>query len=131
VSDNIAVVSIIDRFLEHSRVYYFLNGGDEDVYLASADWMSRNLDRRVELMFPIDEPEPKARVMAALRMMFSDTEKSHWLGADGAYRRRAPSPGEPRCRVQQSLHDEGHRQASLVRERTGVTLRPERGHSAT
>jgi polyphosphate kinase len=87
---------------EHSRVYYFLNGGDEDVYLASADWMSRNLDRRVELMFPIDEAEHKARVMTALRMMFSDTEKSHWLGADGAYRRRPPSPGEPRCRVQRT-----------------------------
>jgi polyphosphate kinase len=130
VSDNIAVVSVIDRFLEHSRIYYFLNGGDEDVYLASADWMSRNLDRRVELMFPIDEPEHKVRVMTALRMMFSDTEKSHWLGADGAYRRRPPSPGEPRCRVQQALHDEGHRLASSARERTGVILRPERGHSA-
>ena len=130
VSDNIGVVSVIDRFLEHSRIYYFLNGGDEDVYLASADWMSRNLDRRVELMFPIDDPEHKARVLTALRMMFSDTEKSHWLGADGAYRRRPPSPGEPHCRVQQALHDEGHRLASLARERTGVTLRPERGHSA-
>ena len=129
VSDNIAVVSVIDRFLEHSRIYYFLNGGDEDLYLASADWMSRNLDRRVELMFPIDDPEHKARVLTALRMMFSDTEKSHWLGADGVYRRRPPSPGEPQCRVQQALHDEGRRLASLARERTGVTLRPERGHS--
>jgi polyphosphate kinase len=130
VSDNIAVVSVIDRFLEHSRIYYFLNGGDEDLYLASADWMSRNLDRRVELMFPIDEAEHKARVLTALRMMFSDTEKSHWLGADGDYRRRPPSPGESRCRVQQALHDEGHRLSSLARERTGVTLRSERGHSA-
>ena len=68
VSDNIDVVSVIDRFLEHSRIYYFLNGGDEDVYLASADWMSRNLDRRVELMFPIDDPEHKARVLTALRI---------------------------------------------------------------
>ena len=55
VSDNIEVVSIVDRFLEHSRIYYFLNGGDEEVYLASADWMTRNLDKRVELMFPIED----------------------------------------------------------------------------
>ena len=52
VSTNIEVVSIVDRYLEHSRIYYFLNGGEEEVYLASADWMTRNLDKRVELMFP-------------------------------------------------------------------------------
>ena len=55
VSDNIEVVSIVDRFLEHARVYYFLNGGDEEVYLASADWMTRNLDKRIELMFPVED----------------------------------------------------------------------------
>ena len=55
VSDNIEVVSIVDRFLEHSRIYYFLNGGDDEVYLSSADWMTRNLDKRVELMFPVDD----------------------------------------------------------------------------
>ena len=54
MSENIEVVSIVDRFLEHSRIYYFLNGGDEEVYLASADWMTRNLDKRVELMFPVE-----------------------------------------------------------------------------
>ena len=55
VSDNIDVISIVDRFLEHARIYYFLNGGDEQVYLASADWMTRNLDKRIELMFPIED----------------------------------------------------------------------------
>ena len=92
VSDNIEVVSIVDRFLEHSRIYYFLNGGDEEVYLASADWMTRNLDKRVELMFPIEQPEHKARVLDALRAMFRDTEKSRWLQADGTYRRRTRAP---------------------------------------
>ena len=58
-SERIEVVSIVDRFLEHSRVYYFLNGGDEEVYLASADWMTRNLDKRLELMWPIESAAPQ------------------------------------------------------------------------
>src|SRR5262249_32974591 len=62
LSDNIEVISIVDRFLEHSRIYYFLNGGDEELFLASADWMTRNLDKRVELMFPIEEDDHKAKV---------------------------------------------------------------------
>ena len=92
VSANIEVVSVVDRFLEHSRIYYFLNGGDEDVYLSSADWMSRNLDKRIELMFPIENAEHKAKVLHALRAMFRDTRKSRWLGADGVDRRRQPAP---------------------------------------
>ena len=130
ISDGIGVVSVVDRFLEHSRIYYFLNGGDEDLFLASADWMSRNLDKRVELMFPIDNLEHKARILTTLRMMFSDTEKARWLDTDGIYRRRPPSPGETRCRAQEALHEEGRRLASLARERTGVTFRPERADSS-
>jgi polyphosphate kinase len=61
VSTNIEVVSIVDRFLEHSRIFYFLNGGDEEVYLASADWMSRNLDKRIELMFPAEDADAMRR----------------------------------------------------------------------
>ena len=60
-SDTIEVVSVVDRFLEHSRVYSFLNGGEEETYLASADWMTRNFDKRIELMFPVERPEHKAR----------------------------------------------------------------------
>jgi hypothetical protein len=76
LSASIEVVSIVDRFLEHSRIYYFLNGGEEEVYLASADWMTRNLDKRVELMFPIEQSEHRARVLHALRWMFRDNVKS-------------------------------------------------------
>ena len=75
VSESIQVISIVDRFLEHSRVYSFLNGGDEQVYLASADWMTRNMDKRIELMFPIEDPGHKASIMHALRSMFRDTTK--------------------------------------------------------
>src|SRR4029077_13034750 len=63
VSDNIRVVSIVDRFLEHSRVFYFGNGGDPQVYVGSADWMDRNLSRRVEVVFPIETPELKQRLL--------------------------------------------------------------------
>ena len=59
-------MSIVDRFLEHSRIYYFLNGGDDEVFLASADWMTRNLDKRVELMFPIENADTRRRVLDAL-----------------------------------------------------------------
>ena len=100
VSAKIEVVSIVDRFLEHSRVYYFLNGGDEEVYLASADWMTRNLDERVELMFPIEDAAHKAMVMHALRAMFRDNVKGRLLGADGVYVRVAPAPARSACRVQ-------------------------------
>jgi polyphosphate kinase len=124
-SENIEVVSVVDRFLEHSRIFYFLNAGDEDVYLASADWMTRNLDKRIELMFPIEHPEHKSRVLHALRMMFRDTVKARWLGADGVYRRRPPVAGEAPCRAQQALQEEARRAASQAGDSAGVALRPE------
>jgi polyphosphate kinase len=125
VSANIEVVSVVDRFLEHSRICSFLDGGEEEVYLASADWMTRNLDKRVELMFPLEQREHKARVLQALRAMFRDTVKSRWLGADGIYRRREPVVGEPRFRVQEALQEEARWVASLAREGAGVAFRPE------
>jgi polyphosphate kinase len=131
VSEHIEVISIVDRFLEHSRVYYFLNGGDEEVYLASADWMTRNLDRRIELMFPVDGSEQKAAVIGALRAMFRDTSKARRLGPDGAYSRTLPSPGEPPFRVQQFLQDQVRRAAAVARERAGVKLVPEQRAAAS
>ena len=126
VSENIEVVSIVDRFLEHSRIYYFHNGGDEDVFLASGDWMTRNLDRRIELMFPVDTPAHKARALAALRAMFTDTVKARWLQPDGTYRRLPAPAGEPGLRVQQQLQEEARRVA-LARQRAGFVFQPEEG----
>jgi polyphosphate kinase len=126
VSDTIEVISIVDRFLEHSRVYYFSNGGDEQVYLASADWMSRNLDKRVELMFPIENAEHKSTVIYALRAMFRDNVKARCLRADGEYERKRPASDEPPFRVQQHLQDDVRRRNALARERAGVTFSPER-----
>ena len=125
LSDNIEVVSVVDRFLEHSRIYYFLNGGEEQVFLASADWMSRNLDKRVELMFPVDDAAHKTTVLNALRAMFRDNVKARCLRPDGSYERKTPQAGEPPFRVQQHLQDEARRRALLARGRAGVTLSPE------
>jgi polyphosphate kinase len=118
-------VSIVDRFLEHSRIFYFLNGGDEEVYLSSADWMTRNLDRRIELMFPVESAENRARVLHALRMMFRDTVKARWLRPDGTYERRRATGAEPLFRVQHQLLAEARRTAALARERSAIVFRPE------
>jgi polyphosphate kinase len=123
-SENIEVVSVVDRFLEHSRIYCFLNGGDEEVYLASADWMPRNLDKRIELMFPIENAQHKAKVLGALRAMFGDTMKSRWLGVDGKYRRQKSSTGERPFRAQHELQYEARR-SHRVGDGSGVTFHPE------
>src|SRR5205085_3790323 len=84
VSDNIRVVSIVDRFLEHSRVFYFGNNGDPQVYIGSADWMDRNLSRRVEVVFPIETPELKQRLIREiLAISLADNEKTRELLPDG------------------------------------------------
>ncbi len=85
VSENITVHSIVGFFLEHSRIFYFLNEGNEEYYLGSADWMPRNLDRRVEIVFPIEREELKADLKHFLSLELSDTIKAHVLTADGNY----------------------------------------------
>lgn len=87
ISENISVVSIVGRYLEHSRIFYFENGGDFKMFLSSADWMQRNLDRRVEIAFPIDEPELKERIFAQLEIMLGDTAKLRVMKPDGSYAR--------------------------------------------
>ena len=129
VSETIEVISVVDRFLEHSRIDYFLNGGDDQVYLSSADWMSRNLDKRVELMFPFEGPAHKNVVLYALRAMFRDNVKTRCLRSDGTYERETPAPGEQPFRVQPHLQDEAHRRSTLARERAGVTFTPESADS--
>ena len=76
-------------------------------------------------MFPIEEPEHRAKVLHALRAMFRDTVKARWLGTDGIYTRREPAAGEPPFRVQQHLQDEARRLSALTRGRSGVVFRPE------
>ncbi len=102
VSDNIHVTSIVDRFLEHSRIYYFGNGGDPQVYIGSADWMDRNLSRRVEVLFPMEAPELKQRLIREiLATTMADNVKARELLADGTYRRLPCDPSLSRVRSQE------------------------------
>jgi polyphosphate kinase len=102
VSENIHVTSIVDRFLEHSRVFFFGNGGEPLVYIGSADWMDRNLSRRVEVVFPIDQPNLKQRLIREiLAVSLADNVKARELLPDGSYRRGQPVDGQPRVRSQE------------------------------
>ncbi|MBZ4644520.1 MAG: polyphosphate kinase [Petroclostridium sp.] len=87
ISENITVRSIVGRFLEHSRIYYFYNDGREDIFLSSADWMPRNLDRRVELLFPIEDRVLKERVLGILDITLEDTVKARILNSEGKYKK--------------------------------------------
>jgi polyphosphate kinase len=95
VSDGIQVRSIVGQYLEHSRVFSFANGGMPELYIGSADLMERNLDRRVEAIVPIEDPEGRARVESALEVMLADDRRSWQLGADGTYRRTEEINGRP------------------------------------
>ncbi|MDP9269111.1 MAG: polyphosphate kinase 1 [Acidobacteriota bacterium] len=93
VSDNIRVLSIVGRFLEHSRIFYFANAGQEEYFLGSADWMPRNLYERVELMFPVRDPQLRQRLrQEILDPYLADTEKARRLRADGTYHRPGRGP---------------------------------------
>ncbi len=102
LSENIEVTSVVDTFLEHSRIFYFSNAGEEEVYLSSADWMPRNLDRRLEVLFPIEDPKLKAETAEMLKLYFKDNQKAWSLEADGSYRKKMPGSEKP-FRVQEFL----------------------------
>jgi polyphosphate kinase len=101
LSENIEVITVIDRFLEHSRVYYFYAGGEHKVYLASSDWMPRNMDRRIEIAFPIEQKEIKARLITeVLETAWSDNVKARVLSPEGKYSLRKRATNEPEIRSQ-------------------------------
>jgi polyphosphate kinase len=95
ISDRIQVISVIGRYLEHSRIFCFHNDGDEEYYIGSADWMPRNLDRRVEAVTPIEEPALVQEVQTLLDIMLSDNRQAWDLQPDGTYVQRRPAPHEP------------------------------------
>jgi polyphosphate kinase len=106
ISDNITVRSIVDKYLEHSRIAYFANGDDPQVFLSSADWMPRNFRRRVELMFPIEDPLLRSRIIdEILATALADNIKARVLQSDGTYKRIQPRPGEPVIRSQNEFQN--------------------------
>lgn len=94
VSESIRVTSVVGRFLEHSRIFYFHNGGDEEIFLGSADLMPRNLDRRVEVLFPVSDPGIKQTLLATLNIHLQDNQKCWRLFPDGHYERLSPKANE-------------------------------------
>jgi polyphosphate kinase len=101
LSENIRVISIVDRFLEHSRIFYFENAGEPEVFLGSADWMPRNFFRRIELMFPVEDARLKARlIQELLPVILKDNVKARQLQADGSYVRLTPGEGQEAVRSQ-------------------------------
>jgi len=104
LSENIRVRSIIGRFLEHSRVFYFLNDGAENVYLASADWMDRNFFRRIELAFPVLDPALKQRVIKEGLLAYLEDSPQTWLkNSEGEYERATPKRGRARMTQEELL----------------------------
>lgn len=104
LSENITVISVVDRILEHARIASFHHGGDDLVFISSADWMPRNLDRRVELLVPIEDNACRKRIVSILDCHFKDTTNAWLLGPDGCYTRRKPKKNRPPFRSQEALY---------------------------
>ncbi len=109
VSENIRVISIIGRFLEHSRIFYFRNGGDEKYFFGSADWMRRNLDFRVEAAVVVEDEDIRKELMNILQIQLSDNCKAWELQSDGSYIQRKPAKGEEERSSQKLLMERAAR----------------------
>jgi polyphosphate kinase len=104
ISDNIVVRSVVGRFLEHSRIFYFENGGDDEVYISSADWMPRNLYERVEVLCPVNDPQLKQRLKSEILAAYlADNVKARFMDRNGNYKRAARHRGEPSFSAQDFL----------------------------
>ena len=123
LSENIRVVSIVGRFLEHSRVIYFSNGGREQVFMGSADWMPRNLERRVEVMFPVEDRLLRRRVVEMLHVFFKDNMKSHEMDASGRYHKLTPA-GAPALDSQEWLMEDAVQRIAAVEEQRRREFKP-------
>lgn len=104
LSENIRVTSVVGRFLEHSRVYRFYNQGKEDLYLSSADWMERNLDRRIEVLFPIKDAEMRAEIIRHMTVYEEDNKNTYILLSDGVYHKKEPAPEEKSLWAQKEIY---------------------------
>ncbi|MBQ1901718.1 MAG: RNA degradosome polyphosphate kinase [Lachnospiraceae bacterium] len=115
VSDNIQVSSIVGNFLEHSRMFYFYNGGAEEVYMGSADWMPRNLDKRVEIIFPVEDARCIAKAKHILDIQLQDNLKAYYLKKDGSYV-RLDKRGKKLCSAQKTFAMESSKNTLEARD---------------
>lgn len=126
LSETIQVVSIVDRFLEHARILSFDHGGQQRVFISSADWMQRNLDHRKELLVPVDDSACRERLQGILESYFQDNVKAWVLGPDGTYERRVPQTDEPQYRVQEELYRLARRTVKTRQKRRRTVFEPHR-----
>lgn len=121
---NIKVISIIDRFLEHARVFYFHQGGSPEVLISSADWMTRNLEKRVELMVPIEDPSSQRRLIRYLEACFRDNTNAFNILPDGTSKRLIPPKGTKPFRLQEHLYREATKAAKARQHERATTFEP-------
>lgn len=129
LSENISVISIVDRYLEHARILRFHHGGDDLVFISSADWMPRNLDRRIELLAPIEDAQCKQRLIDILDTYFDDNVKARTLKADGSYVRPKKGKGKRR-RSQELLYEDARQRVKEAEQSQRTTFVPHRSEAA-
>ena len=125
MSENIKVISIVDRYLEHERIFYFQNGGSPELYLASSDWMPRNLERRVELMFPVQDPEAFKEIKEVLDIYFSSTGNVFTLKNTGKWE-AAESGNAERKRAQEILYNRYRERNDIFMKQAGIEYKVRR-----
>ncbi len=126
LSERIRVVSVVDRFLEHARIFWFHRGGDPAIFISSADWMPRNLDKRVELLIEVVDPAARRRLESILDVCAADNVQAWELRPDGTYERRRPPSRGTRVRSQQRLYELAQRAARLAQQAGRRRLDPYR-----
>lgn len=124
LSENITVVSILDRYLEHARILRFHHGGDDLVFISSADWMPRNIDRRIELLIPIEDPPSRSRLISALEIYFDDNLKARELQSNGIWKREKTR--KKRRRSQELLYEDAVRRLKTAEQSQQTVFEPHR-----
>ncbi|MGI8978534.1 MAG: polyphosphate kinase 1 [Pirellulaceae bacterium] len=124
LSENITVVSILDRYLEHARILRFYHGGDDLVFISSADWMPRNIDRRIELLVPIEDPSSRSRLISNLETYFDDNVKARELREDGVWKREKSR--KKRRRGQELLYEDAVRRVKSAEQSQQTVFEPHR-----
>ena len=126
LSETLSVVSVVDRYLEHARIIRFHNGGAPKLFISSADWMPRNLDRRIELMVPVEDPPGAEKLAQILETCLADTKQAWALRPDGSYERRQPDAKHPSLRSQEEFQRRAAARAAAAAQQQAPTFEPQR-----